>query len=70
MLLQEWGTAKALPSRTFQEGGILYPAASMHTTPKQPNCVVKFIFGPHFDFFPQDFGGLPIPQPIMSEVPR
>jgi len=23
MLLQEWGTAKALPSRTFQEGGII-----------------------------------------------
>ena len=49
-------------------GGRYYPAASMYTLPNEPNCVVKFNFGPDFEFFPQDFGGLPIPQP-MSEVP-
>ena len=32
--------------------------------------VVKFNFGPNFNFFPQDFGRLPIPQPMRSEVPR
>jgi Set1/Ash2 histone methyltransferase complex subunit ASH2 len=48
-------------------GGRYYPAASLYTMPNEPNCVVKFNFGPNF--FPQDFGGLPIPQP-MSEVPR
>ncbi|XP_062198026.1 protein TRAUCO-like [Phragmites australis] len=50
-------------------GGRYYPAASMYTLPNEPNCVVKFNFGPDFEFFPQDFGGLPIPQP-MSEVPH
>ncbi|KAG0519741.1 hypothetical protein BDA96_08G012500 [Sorghum bicolor] len=50
-------------------GGRYYPAASLYTMPNKPNCVVKFNFGPNFNFFPQDFGGLPIPQP-MSEVPR
>ncbi|KAG2559988.1 hypothetical protein PVAP13_8KG032200 [Panicum virgatum] len=49
-------------------GGRYYPAASMYTRPKESNCVVKFNFGPDFEFFPQDFGGLPIPQPV-SEVP-
>ncbi|KAF8707118.1 hypothetical protein HU200_030355 [Digitaria exilis] len=49
-------------------GGRYYPAASMYTLPNEPNCVVKFNFGPDFEFFPQDFGGLPIPRP-MSEVP-
>ncbi|WVZ93058.1 hypothetical protein U9M48_039073 [Paspalum notatum var. saurae] len=49
-------------------GGRYYPAASMYTLPDQPNCVVKFNFGPDFEFFPQDFEGLPIPQP-MSQVP-
>ena len=32
--------------------------------------VVKFNFGPNFNFFPQDFGRLPIPQPMRSELPR
>ncbi|XP_062203023.1 protein TRAUCO-like [Phragmites australis] len=50
-------------------GGRYYPAASMYTLPNEPNCVVKFNFGPDFVFFPQDFGGLPVPQP-MSEVPH
>ena len=50
-------------------GGRYYPAASLYTMPNESNCVVKFNFGPNFNFFPQDFGGLPIPQP-MSEVPR
>ncbi|KAH7838181.1 hypothetical protein Vadar_022984 [Vaccinium darrowii] len=49
-------------------GGRYYPAASMYTLPNQPNCVVKFNFGPDFDFFPEDFGGRPIPRP-MIEVP-
>ncbi|RLM69411.1 protein TRAUCO-like [Panicum miliaceum] len=49
-------------------GGRYYPTASMYTLPNEPNCVVKFNFGPDFEFFPQDFGGLPIPQP-MSKVP-
>jgi Set1/Ash2 histone methyltransferase complex subunit ASH2 len=49
-------------------GGRYYPAASMYTLPNEPNCVVKFNFGPDFEFYPQDFGDLPIPQP-MSEVP-
>ncbi|CAN6339596.1 unnamed protein product [Urochloa humidicola] len=49
-------------------GGRYYPAASMYTLPNEPNCVVKFNFGPDFEFFPQDFGDLPTPQP-MSEVP-
>lgn len=45
--------------------GRYYPCA----LPKEPNSyVVKFNFGPDFEFFPQDFGGLPIPRP-MSEVP-
>ncbi|KAM7277601.1 hypothetical protein ACFE04_004735 [Oxalis oulophora] len=54
----------------FQDlfGGRYYPAASMYTLPKQPNCVVKFNFGPDFDYFPEDFGGRPIPLP-MVEVP-
>ena len=49
-------------------GGRYYPAASMYTLPDQPNCVVKFNFGPDFECFPQDFDGLPIPQP-MSQLP-
>ncbi|KAL6642239.1 hypothetical protein ACP70R_020420 [Stipagrostis hirtigluma subsp. patula] len=50
-------------------GGRYYPAASMYTLPNEPNCVVKFNFGPDFEFFPQDFGGRPIPQP-MCDVPH
>ncbi|XP_065867270.1 protein TRAUCO isoform X2 [Euphorbia lathyris] len=49
-------------------GGRYYPAASMYTLPNQPNCVVKFNFGPDFEFFPEDFGGRPIPR-AMYEVP-
>ncbi|KAK4782941.1 hypothetical protein SAY86_007315 [Trapa natans] len=49
-------------------GGLYYPAASMYTLPNQPSCEVRFNFGPDFEFFPEDFGGRPIPCP-MSEVP-
>lgn len=49
-------------------GGRYYPAASMYTLPHQPNCVVKFNFGPDFEFFPEDFSGRPVPRP-MVEVP-
>ncbi|KQJ91718.1 hypothetical protein BRADI_4g39335v3 [Brachypodium distachyon] len=49
-------------------GGRYYPAASMYTMPDEPNCEVKFNFGPDFTFFPEDFGGRPVPRP-MSEVP-
>ncbi|XP_022967516.1 protein TRAUCO-like isoform X1 [Cucurbita maxima] len=53
---------------TDLNGGRYYPAASMYTQPNQPNCVVKFNFGPDFEFFPEDFQGHPLPQP-MVEVP-
>ncbi|KAL5995241.1 hypothetical protein ACLOJK_025299 [Asimina triloba] len=49
-------------------GGRYYPAASMFTRHNQPNCVVKFNFGPEFECFPEDFEGRPIPRP-MIEVP-
>ncbi|CAK9183472.1 unnamed protein product [Ilex paraguariensis] len=49
-------------------GGRYYPAASMYTLPNQPNCLVKFNFGPDFEFFPEDFGDRPVPRP-MIEVP-
>ncbi|KAL5204257.1 hypothetical protein ABZP36_009128 [Zizania latifolia] len=49
-------------------GGRYYPAASMYTLPDEPNCEVRFNFGPDFEFFPEDFEGRPIPQP-MSDVP-
>ncbi|KAJ1379958.1 SPRY domain [Sesbania bispinosa] len=49
-------------------GGRYYPAASMYTLPNEPNCTVKFNFGPDFEFFPEDFNGRPIPRP-MIEVP-
>lgn len=49
-------------------GGRYYPAASMFTLPNEPNCTVKFNFGPDFEGFPQDFNGRPIPRP-MIEVP-
>ncbi|CAL5423737.1 unnamed protein product [Camellia sinensis] len=54
----------------FQDlcGGRYYPAASMYTLPNQPKCVVKFNFGPDFEFFPEEFGSRPIPRP-MTEVP-
>lgn len=49
-------------------GGRYYPAASMYTLPNQPNCEVKFNFGPDFEYFPKDWGTRPTPRPI-SEVP-
>ncbi|KAL1362369.1 hypothetical protein HN51_010630 [Arachis hypogaea] len=49
-------------------GGRYYPAASMYTLPNEPNCMVKFNFGPDFEFFPEDFQDRPIPKP-MIEVP-
>ncbi|CAM8967214.1 unnamed protein product [Rhodiola kirilowii] len=49
-------------------GGRYYPAASMYTLPNQPNCEVKFNFGPDFECFPSDFGDCPVPKP-MVEVP-
>ncbi|CAN1189409.1 Protein TRAUCO [Linum perenne] len=49
-------------------GGRYYPAASMYTLPNQPNCLVRFNFGPDFEFFPADFGDRPMPRP-MIEVP-
>ncbi|XWS73577.1 hypothetical protein CRYUN_Cryun02cG0141000 [Craigia yunnanensis] len=49
-------------------GGRYYPVASMYTLPNQPNCVVKFNFGPDFECFPEEFGGRPLPRP-MVEVP-
>ncbi|CAF2055267.1 hypothetical protein HID58_069901 [Brassica napus] len=49
-------------------GGRYYPAASMYTLPDQPNCVVKFNFGPEFEFYPEDFGERATPRP-MWEVP-
>ncbi|KAG2674814.1 hypothetical protein I3760_13G155100 [Carya illinoinensis] len=49
-------------------GGYYYPAASMYTLPNQPNCVVKFNFGPDFEFFSTDFNERPVPRP-MVEVP-
>ncbi|KAK1315951.1 hypothetical protein QJS10_CPA05g00837 [Acorus calamus] len=49
-------------------GGCYYPAASMYTLPNQPNCEVRFNFGPDFEFFPQDFITRPKPRP-MIEVP-
>ncbi|KNA18806.1 hypothetical protein SOVF_067520 [Spinacia oleracea] len=54
----------------FQDlfGGCYFPAASMYTLPNQPNCVVKFNFGPDFECFPTDFEGRPVPKP-MIEVP-
>ncbi|KAF8403772.1 hypothetical protein HHK36_011877 [Tetracentron sinense] len=49
-------------------GGRYYPAASMYSLPNQPNCMVKFNFGPDFEFFPEDFEGRPIPK-HMIELP-
>lgn len=49
-------------------GGRYYPAASMYTLPDQPNCVVKFNFGPDFECYPEDFGERATPRP-MWEVP-
>lgn len=49
-------------------GGRYYPAASMYTLPNQPNCQVKFNFGPDFECFPEDLEGRPLPKP-MIEVP-
>lgn len=40
----------------------------MYTLPDQPNCIVKFNFGPDFECFPEDFAGRSVPRP-MVEVP-
>uniref|UniRef100_M1CXY3 SPla/RYanodine receptor domain-containing protein n=2 Tax=Solanum TaxID=4107 RepID=M1CXY3_SOLTU len=40
----------------------------MYTLPDQPNCTVKFNFGPDFECFPEDFAGRSVPKP-MVEVP-
>ncbi|XVF69604.1 hypothetical protein PTKIN_Ptkin11bG0094400 [Pterospermum kingtungense] len=47
-------------------GGRYYPAASMYTLPNQPNCVVKFNFGPDFECFPEEFDGRPLPRPMVE----
>ncbi|GAB4856022.1 hypothetical protein Ancab_024661 [Ancistrocladus abbreviatus] len=49
-------------------GGRYFPAASMYTLPNQPNCLVKFNFGPDFECLPKDFESYPMPRP-MIEVP-
>ncbi|XP_030458563.2 protein TRAUCO-like [Syzygium oleosum] len=49
-------------------GGRYYPAASMYTLPNQPNCLVRFNFGPELECFPDDFEGRPLPR-LMVEVP-
>lgn len=38
--------------------GRYYPAASMYTFPNEPNCTVRFNFGPEFKFPPVDVGAL------------
>lgn len=47
-------------------GGRYYPAASMYSLPNQPNCVVKFNFGPDFECCPEDFGERPVPSPMVE----
>ena len=48
-------------------GGRYFPAASMYTLPNEPNCTVRFNFGPAFRFPPQEIGdGRPIPQALCS----
>lgn len=47
-------------------GGRYYPAASLYTHPNQPSCEVRFNFGPDFEFFPEDFGGRPVPRPMLE----
>ncbi|XP_071718507.1 protein TRAUCO-like [Rutidosis leptorrhynchoides] len=47
-------------------GGCYYPAASMYTLPHRTICVVKFNFGPEFEAFSEDFGGRPIPTPMVE----
>lgn len=49
-------------------GGRYYPAASMYTLPNQPNCLVRFNFGPELECFPDNFEGRPLPR-LMVEVP-
>lgn len=44
--------------------GRYFPAASMYTLPNEPNCTVKFHFGPDFRFPPRDIGERPVPQAI------
>lgn len=40
----------------------------MYTLPNQPNCLVRFNFGPELECFPDDFEGRPLPR-LMVEVP-
>ncbi|XP_043690497.1 protein TRAUCO-like [Telopea speciosissima] len=47
-------------------GGRYYPAASMYTLPNQPNCMVRFNFGPEFECFPEDFKDRPLPRPMIE----
>lgn len=47
-------------------GGRYYPAASMYTLPNEPNCTVRFNFGPDFEFFLEDFDGRPVPRPMVE----
>ncbi|KAL2329219.1 hypothetical protein Fmac_022646 [Flemingia macrophylla] len=61
------GICQGLAFKDLQ-GGRYYPAASMFTLPNEPNCTVKFNFGPDFEYFPEDFNERPIPRPII-EVP-
>ncbi|KAI3419098.1 B30.2/SPRY domain-containing protein [Psidium guajava] len=49
-------------------GGRYYPAASLYTLPNQPNCLVRFNFGPKLECFPDNFEGRPLPR-LMVEVP-
>ncbi|KAI7990921.1 Protein TRAUCO [Camellia lanceoleosa] len=62
------GTQSNMNANEDLYGGRCYPAASMYTLPNQPNCVVKFNFGPDFEFFPEDLAGRAVPRP-MIEVP-
>ncbi|KAJ7561920.1 hypothetical protein O6H91_03G047700 [Diphasiastrum complanatum] len=50
--------------------GRYYPAASMYTLPNEPNCTVRFNFGPEFSYPPPPIylGDRPAPQP-MSNAP-
>jgi len=59
------GYAKAMPSRGHFRREVLPSCIVVYYA----QLVVKFNFGPNFNFFPQDFGRLPIPQPMRSEVP-
>lgn len=46
-------------------GGRYFPAASMYTLPKEPNCTVRFNFGPDFQYPPVDLDGRPAPKAMV-----